>query len=47
MIEKCIDTNPDRSSQYMVRADTQPELQAIKKDMDESHKKIKDEKDKV
>lgn len=41
MIDKCIDTSPDRASNYMVRADTQPELLAIKKDLDENQKKIK------
>jgi hypothetical protein len=41
MIDKCIDTDPERGSQYMVRADTQPELSAIKKDLDENMKKIR------
>lgn len=47
MIDKCIDTDPERSSQYMVRADTQPELLAIKKDLDENLKKIREEKNNV
>lgn len=40
MIDKCIETNPGRDTQYMVRPDTQPELLAIKKDLDETLKKI-------
>lgn len=47
MIDKCIDMSSDRPSEYMVRADTQPNLSAIKKSMDEVHRKIKAEKEKV
>lgn len=41
MIDKCIDMSSDRPSEYMVRADTQPKLSALKKEMDEVHQKIK------
>lgn len=41
MIDKCVDMSSDRPSEYMVRADTQPNLSAIKKSMDEVHNKIK------
>ncbi len=47
MIDKCIDTSSDRPSEFMVRADTQPNLSAIKKSMDDIQRKIKSEKQEV
>lgn len=44
MIDKCIDMSSDRPSEFMVRADTQPNLSAIKKSMDDIQRKIKAEK---
>lgn len=39
MIEKCIDLN-ETQSEYMVRPDSQPNLLAIKKSIDDLNKKI-------
>ena len=41
MIDKCIDMESDRPSEHMVRADTQPKLSAIKKNIDQIHHKIR------
>lgn len=41
MIDKCIDMSSDRVSEFMVRADSQANLSAIKKSMDDVQRKIK------
>lgn len=44
MIEKCIDMSSDRQAEFLVRADAQPNLSTIKKNIDEIQRKIKHEK---
>lgn len=47
MIDKCIDMSSDRISQFMVRADSQANLSAIKKSIDDIQRKIKSQKQAV